>query len=466
MRPRLSLVLVLALTIALIAACGNGNGNGEPTTVPTAPTGANPGPTPQPTEPAAPAEPLDPADFRLLGAYTGDPHTIADPAFDALSGATAHYGTLGNAAYRIEFPDDWNGELILYAHGFRGFERDLTIDNPRRALREELIGRGYAWAASSYSENGYVPGIGADDTLALYFHFAQEFEEPERAYLVGVSMGGNVAALSLEHFDGVYDGALALCGALGGQTQIDYLVSWARLAEYFAEVPLPVGDGASATQLGSVLLTDYQPALGTPRNPTAAGERFLSAVRELTGGARPFFIEGLEEQYIANFGLLLADPRLETVLARAATNDYVVYDIDSDLGLNPDELNEGIVRQSADPEARNAESYPDKVPTSGRLTAPMLALHNTGDLFVPITQAMEYDAFTRQQGNEDLFVVRAIRAPGHCNFSDEEVLAAFEDLVAWVEDGDMPGGDDLGEDLMEAGRDFTNPERPNDPGTP
>src|SRR5206468_4858279 len=42
--------------------------------------------------------------------------------FDALPGTTTarYWGVHGGAGYRIEVPANWNGELVLYAHGFRG----------------------------------------------------------------------------------------------------------------------------------------------------------------------------------------------------------------------------------------------------------------------------------------------------------------------------------------------------------
>ncbi|MDZ7727144.1 MAG: hypothetical protein U5Q44_02530 [Dehalococcoidia bacterium] len=367
--------------------------------------------------------------------------------------------------YRIEVPDGWDGgPLVLWAHGFRGFDDELFVGSPRDSLREQLIDEGIAWAASSYSENGYVPGIGADDTLALKQHFVDEFGEPAEAYLVGASMGGNVVALSLEHFPGQYDGALSLCGALGGQTQIDYLVSWARLAEYFSGLELPVGEGASETQLFDFLLNEMAPVLGAFGEPTPEGEQFLSAIRMLTGGPRPFFEEGFEDQYVTNFGFLLFDPELESLLVRAATNVGVEYDIEPGLGVTAEEINEGIVRQEADPEARNAENHPDKVPTSGDITAPLLALHTTGDLFVPITQGLFYRDAVRDSGKEDMLVQRVIRAPGHCTFSDEEILAGFDDLQRWVESGERPAGSPMDGDFTDEGFDFTNPIREGDPG--
>ena len=411
---------------------------------------------------ATPAPP--PSGFPRLGAYTGIAHTAEDPSFTALDGATAQFGSLGNATFRIEVPAAWNGDLVVWAHGFKGFGTVLEVDSPPRALREWLVRQGYAWAASSYSENGYAPGVGADDTLAVRNYFVDTVGEPGRIYLVGGSMGGNVVALSLEHFPGIYDGALAICGALGGQTQIDYLVSWAHLAAFFAGVELPLAEGALAVTLA--LTGQVSPALGSPDTPTEAGLRFQSAVRLLTGGARPFFVEGFAEQYLLNFGYILSDPGLQTVTARAATNSETVYAIADGLGVSAEEINAGVYRQVADPEARNAALYPDKVPTSGRLSAPLLTLHNTGDLFVPISQEQEYRAAAVAAGAGDLLVQRAIRAAGHCQFSAEELTSAFSALVGWVEDGTKPAGDDLSGDLSTIGMAFTNPLRPGDPGTP
>ena len=60
---------------------------------------------------------------------------------------------------------------------------------------------------------------------------------------------------------------------------------------------------------------------------------------------------------------------------------------------------------------------------------------------------------------------RIIRDGGHCKFSAEEMTAAWNDLRAWVTDKQKPKGDDVLGDLSDAGRQFTNPIRPGDPGT-
>ena len=87
--------------------------------------------------------------------------------FDEISGLETerYWGIHNNAGYRIEVPVDWNGRLVVWAHGYRGDGLELTVDSPPH--REWLISYGYAWAASSYSKNAYDVAQGAKDTHAL-----------------------------------------------------------------------------------------------------------------------------------------------------------------------------------------------------------------------------------------------------------------------------------------------------------
>lgn len=454
----LRFVPFLLVAFALAACAGE---SAPPADAPAAASPAAESP-PSPAPPSPAPSPSPAAGYRPLGTSAGVATTIADPRFDPVPGARASYGILGRAAYRIEVPENWNGELVLFAHGFAGFGTEVAVQNPPRALREFLVANGFAWAASSYSENGYVPGIGADDTLALKRHFEAEVGRPARTYLVGASMGGNVVALALEHHAGEYDGALALCGALGGIEQIDYLVSWVALAEYLSGLSFPIGEpGADLT---SIFLTRLPARLGTPQAPTQAGRQFASAIKHLTGGPRPFFAEGFAEQYLVNFGLAMVDPERRLLVTRAATNQDHVYAIDPGLDITAEQLNAGVRRFAPDPAARNADAHPDAVPTTGRITAPLLTLHNTGDLFVPISLEQSYLKKVRAAGRQDLLVQRAIRAGGHCQFSQQELTTAFSDLVRWVREGVRPAGDDLSGDLTDIGRQFTSPLRPGDPG--
>jgi pimeloyl-ACP methyl ester carboxylesterase len=467
-------VFVAGAALLLFAACSDRDDSGEgapaaasptetptsflPTATPVAGTPTTAGPTPGISN-VFPAPQLE----KQLGSSNGGEFIIADPVFEALPGATAHFGQLGDAGFRIEMPDAWNGSLVLYAHGVRLFTNRLEVSNPLGPLRQRFIDQGFAWAASSYSETFYVPGIGADDTMALLQHFRDQFGEPERVYLVGESMGGHAVTLLMEHYPETWAGALGLCPAIGGQEQIDYLLGWTVAAEFASGVELPIGlPIPDPTGIATALLR----ALGPPDVPTQQGLQFAGIVRELSGGPRPFFAEGLIAQYEFNFGLLLVDPERKTWAVAAASNLEARYTISEGLGLTGDAVDAGVRRLGPVDGARDAEAHPDSVPTTGAIERPFLTLHNTGDLFVPIGQEAAYRAKAEALGRGELLVQRAIRAPGHCRFSEAELMAAWDDLVAWVEAGSKPAGDDLSGDLMEVGRQFTNPVRAGDPGTP
>jgi pimeloyl-ACP methyl ester carboxylesterase len=388
-------------------------------------------------------------------------YKIDDPKFDALAGARAIYGTNNGASYEIEVPDAWNGSVVYFAHGFRGNVPDLKVDPP--PLRDYLIAHGYAWAASSYSLNGYNPGAGARDTYALRSVFEQKVGTPKRSYIYGQSMGGNVVSVSLEMYPTAYDGALSECGALVGQDIVDYFLSWGALAGYFTGTNL-TDITTDAGKLGSVLRNKVGPDLGTADNLTEKGKEFASAIEYLTGGPRPYFKEGFGANYIFNFLVLVnavGVPGASNAVAQNADTHYAVAD---GLGISTDQLNREIPRVQANPAYQDAQRYPEFAPLSGKLQRPLLTLHGTGDLYVPISLEQHYRRIVDEAGAGNMLVQRAVRRPGHCTFTPEERQRAFEDLVAWVEHGTKPAGDDLSGDLRDVGRAFTQPLAQDDPG--
>ena len=123
-------------------------------------------------------------------------------------------------------------------------------------------------------------------------------------------------------------------------------------------------------------------------------------------------------------------------------NSDVVYQFDLDPSLSPAEqaFNAGVVRVTADPQARvgGLRQVPQ---VSGDIGIPVLTLHNLGDLFVPFLNEVEYVQRVDAQGKSDLLVQRAIRGVLHCDFTAAEFSGAFLDLVGWVESGVKPAGD-------------------------
>ena len=112
-------------------------------------------------------------------------------------------GVLGGAGYRVEVPVNWNGKLVMYAHGFAGNGNVLGVQNPQ--IRRYLIQNGYAWAASSYTKNYYDVRVGVEDTNALALEFnkiatarGRALAAPSKTYITGVSMGGHITAAAIE----------------------------------------------------------------------------------------------------------------------------------------------------------------------------------------------------------------------------------------------------------------------------
>lgn len=427
-------------------------------------TGPDEGPALGPTgeAPRSPASTVMSGPPRLFD-VTPTAATPVSVPFDPLPGARAYYGTLEQTAYRIEMPPDWNGGLLLWAHGIHGFAPEVRSENPPPALRSALIARGYAWAASSFSQNGFVPGIAANDTLLLKQYFTERFGRPERTYVAGNSMGGNVVTLALENFPDEFDGGLSFCGVVAGEEWVDYLLAWAMAAEFIAGVELPLEEGPA--RVTEALETQLLPALGPAEAPTPKGEAFRSVIRNMTGGARPFFAEGFRQLFRPNFGLITGDPRRDLPMTRAASTAGIDFRADPGLGFDGDAVNQGVRRFAADMDLRDPARHPETSPTTGKIRDPLLTLHETGDLTVPLSMEQSYRRKTIAAGTGDLLVQRLIRSSSHCEFSDEEVARAWDDLVAWVEGGTRPAGDDVSGDLSDSGRAFTSPLRPNDPGT-
>ncbi|WP_019586222.1 hypothetical protein [Deinococcus apachensis] len=398
-------------------------------------------------------------------------YRVANPSFTPLPGAHALYGTRHGYGYQIEVPQNWNGQLVMYAHGFEGF--GLRLEEVLPPLRAHLINRGYAWAASSYSVNGWAVRQGADDLNDLRQFFGQTVGTPKRTLLYGRSMGGNIVSDSLETYPNVYQGALAECGALVGLELFDYFLSYRLVGEYltgrnFGPMLLPVLDPR-------FLLTTYRevvrPRLGEPGNYTVLGRQFDSVQKSLTGGPRPFRQEGLAldfdlgtPYYAAGFSTKYTGVANLVPETQVATNVGTVYRIDPGLGLDEATLNRGIQRIAAAPGARDLPRPAIYGIPTGNINVPVLTLHTTGDPFVPIFMEGNYRRKVEAAGKGDLLVQRAIRRPGHCQFSPAEQERAFDNLTAWVEGGPKPEGEDLTGDLSDVGRAFTQPLLPGDPG--
>lgn len=426
-----------------------------------APTGPDCTSTPSTTQPGYTV--ADPRCVFTGAGYTGARFTpLTDAAGQPLSRVLT--GIVGGAAYRIEVPLRWNRQLVLYSHGFRGTGTTVFVDEP--ALRRYQVEHGFAWAASSYATNGYDVGQGARDTHALIALFRGKVHRPRAVYATGPSMGGHITAAMIERYRGDFAGAMPYCGVLGDKELFDYFldanVTAAALTGTDIEFPdsLQAGQAYAPTYRAQVLAE--LPALGTGFNQgnpagvalTPLGQAWAGTVQQRSGGTRPGFASGFAFWSSFGFAPLTDVPFLFGVYpgltggtigiadGNVTDNLRTVYRIDDGYGwLTPAELalNRSVLRVA--PTAAPSRGLTGVPKVFGDPRIPVLSMHNLGDLFVPFSMEQVYAWRVAAHRQSRLFVSRAIRGVGHCDFTQAELRQSFSDLVSWVRSGSRPAGD-------------------------
>ena len=109
--------------------------------------------------------------------------------------------------------------------------------------------------------------------------------------------------------------------------------------------------------------------------------------------------------------------------------------------MDEDELNRRIRRFAPATGARSRETNPVFAEPTGRITVPVLTLHEIGDARAPFSLEQSYRRRTLTAGTSHLLVQRAIRWPGHCAIDGDVREQAFDELIAWIERGVKPDGD-------------------------
>ena len=331
-------------------------------------------------------------------------------------------GTLENAAYRIDVPAAWNHALVVYYHGYAITPVELPANEPIAPQLKQFVDRGYAVIQSAYSATGWAVEQGYADTERLRKVFVGRYGTPRETYVAGMSMGGTLTVMTLETAPDLYAGGLSLCGAIQPTDRLvehDFALR-AAFDYYFPDL------------LG--------PLVPVPHDfmPTRAVELKIAAA--LAG--RPEAANALLRVWGVG--------DLQTLTPILAFNTYEIAELQRRTHGNPfanadliytgsgDDfnLNKGIRRYRAD---ASAAAYVARwyAPT-GRLTKPLLALHDTADPLVPASGAAEYALLARRAGRADNFVQQFVSKEGHCVFTPAEIGRAFDELVDWIHAGKRP----------------------------
>ncbi len=350
------------------------------------------------------------------------------------------------AYYLIAIPQQWNGHLVLHAHG------GPTLGTPKaeRAVEDLerwsiMVRAGYAWAGSTFRQGGVEVRAAAEDTERLRQIVVQHVVQPQRTILHGQSWGASVAAKGAEMFqrtaDGKrpYDAVLLTSGVLAGGTRsYDFRTDLRVVYQYLCnnhprptEVPYPLDTGLPrdaamtpadlAARLNECLALNKPAAERTPeqqrklqtlvdviRIPASSIQghmnwatfHFRDVVQHRTGGASPF----------GNVG--------------------VVYQ------GSPDDaaLNAGVLRYRADPQAF-ALFAQDTDPT-GQIPVPVLTVKGVDDPTAFVELDAQFKATMDKVGSGARLVQTFTRHSGHSYLSDPTYPTLMAALLRWLNDGD------------------------------
>lgn len=337
--------------------------------------------------------------------------------------------TGSNAYYRIEVPPVWNGDLVIWNHGF-----DLNPPGPVShaglgPLVDVQLAEGYAVAASSYRLNGWALSATNTDLKNLYDVFKRTFATPAQVIVTGGSLGGIVTIEAVEQGNlGNIVGALSLCGAVAGSRNWDGALDIRLVYDAVCGgVPgAAIPGGAEGLPKDSTFTpADLGVAINTCFAPTAEG--FLRLSQFLAVTKIPANFIGTDMGYVT-FAMsdLVHDPH--KLAGKPGTGNELV-----DYG-NP-AIDAAIARVAPNPGAASRlEAF--YTPTGDTRRARIVSIHTDKDGLVLVENESEYASRTDPEYFTAAVVVE--QTPTHCGFTPAETLGAWEALRGWLAGAPQP----------------------------
>lgn len=413
-------------------------------------------PMPMPTRPGLRRATTLAAGALLLAACTTPPPASTEAAPTARAcpdsvpaGTRCWFGQdSAGAHYLVAMPAQWNGVLVLHAHG----GPTLGPVKPERALDDLKrwsiwVRSGHAFAASTYRQGGVAVRAAAEDTERLRGIFVQHIDKPRRTVLHGQSWGAGVAAKGAEMFtrgiDGKrpYDAVLLTSGVLGGGSRsydfrLDLRVVYQVLCGNHPRAdepayPLWMGLPSGSTMKPDDLRQRTRECLGIG---LPAAQRSAEQARRLKELATVIRIPESSVQGHLNWATFhFAD------IAHQRTGGRPVFgNIGAEYRGSSDDraLNAAVARYAADPVALKA--FADDTDPSGRIPVPVLTVHATGDPTAFVELEHEFQRTMAAAGRADALVQVFTSDREHSYLSDPVYPAAIEALLRWADGGAKP----------------------------
>lgn len=181
-------------------------------------------------------------------------------------------GKLGGADYVIYIPTNWNGRLVVGCGGYNYFQDphpEFTMD----PLAQWLTSIGYAYAASNYNggERAWLVKEGIIRTHQLTQYVIGTYHVTDKIFLVGGSMGGQIALNLAVKYPDLYSGVLDVCGSKGTESEWQFAILWATHSVPEIRAMLSIPNSIPDEQIAGLkafftqLITDVTDAFGGTR---------------------------------------------------------------------------------------------------------------------------------------------------------------------------------------------------------
>jgi pimeloyl-ACP methyl ester carboxylesterase len=292
---------------------------------------------------------------------------------------------------------------------------------------------GFAFAVSSYPKNGLAILEGMADLDNLVAFYKQLGYNPGRVYLVGASEGGLVTTKLIEQGGSIFSGGLALCGPIGDfRGQINHFGDFRVVFDYFFPGVLPFSPVSVPTSAMDNWDTQLVPAIGAAiaADPSAARQLYL-VTQTPTDPTQP----AASAIGALWYNVFATDDANTELGGQPFGNRFRFY-----FGSKNDlRLNLRVERFTADPDA--LAQIQQFYQTTGRLPAPLVTMHTTGDPIVPYWHEVLYGLKVLLAGSVRNYIHVPVARYGHCNFEPPEVLLGFALLVAKVSGQALPNAE-------------------------
>lgn len=356
---------------------------------------------------------------------TPPPPTPAPTIFKTPT-SVVEVGEIDGVPYRIDIPNNWNHNLVVYFHGYSHSPLHYKPDAPETFKLRGIIHKGYAVIQSAYGETGWAIRSGFSDTEKLRKYFVKAKGQPKETYVTGESMGGALTVMTIEKNPKPYTAALNLCGAVGSTlSNLQRRFALRAAFDFYFPNMLPslINIPANYVETEAQRQKIFSALNGKPA--AAEAMRRLMMLHTNAEVAR----------MMVYYTFQMADLQHKAGGNPFDNRDWIYYNTSDDVKADYT-LNDGVPRYAADAKAR--KYLLDNYEGTGHITHPILALHTVYDPIIPPSRLTPYIELVAKNGHSNFYVQQYVHREGHCTFTPEEVTRAFDELVTWVHSGRPP----------------------------